>query len=78
MDEITVETSRTRMYLCSKVLGDYGKGLEGCGRSLFAFGNNKKADYQFSKYPTGKKLSDLPRDGKELLVDNWSMMGRYP
>ena len=70
------------MYCCSKVLDNHGNGLESCGRNLLEFcwlKVNKEAIYQFSKYPTDKKLSDPPpRDGKELLVDNWSMMGRYP
>ena len=63
MDEITVETRRTCMYWCSKVLDNHGNGLESCGRNLLEFcwlKVNKKAIYQFSKYPTGKKLSEPP------------------
>ena len=80
MDEITVETRRTSMYWCSNVLDNHGNRLESCGRNLLEFcllKVNKKAVYRFSKYPTDKKLSDPPCDGKELLVDNWSMMGRF-
>ena len=37
MDETAVETRRTNMYWCSKILDDHGTGLESCGRNLLEF-----------------------------------------
>ena len=77
MDEITVENNRTSMYLCSNKLGDHGNDLESCGRNLLEFLNKKKQFIRFSKYP-GYKICPTPRDGKEFLVDNQSMIGGNP
>ena len=73
MDEITVETRLTSMYWCSNVLDNHGNGLESCGRNLLEFCWLKVNKMQFISFPNTLPLKSCPtpRDGKELLVDNW-------
>ena len=62
------------MYWCSSVLGNHGKDLE--WEKLIGILKPEKAIYQFFQIPSGKKLADPSWDRQELLVDNWSIMGR--
>ena len=65
MDELTIKTSRNRMYLCSNVLGDNRKGEEDCARNLFEFGNKKRQFITFSKHP-GVKVCATPPGMKRI------------